>query len=166
MQETNDQIGQFLTFTFKGNNLAVSGVVEAFNKDWILVRYYFDYRQDGYSLFRNKNVKYVHGSYEVTATKILKIKEVNCNKLVKLKIGALGNMLKNITRSFCLMQLYDKRGLTSRMTSYVRKEAVGYRFEEYDANANKMDHIILNEKDINHICFDNDYLNSLQLLMK
>ena len=159
--------GVFLTFSAPERKETFSGVVLNYNEKWVLIRRCADYRLDGYTVFENTGgINYVSGEHEKMTASILKKKRYNYAKDVSVPIQSIDTMLRFITKKYTLLQLESKDGDSFDVVKFIGKKDVLFVFHELTSQAKWRYRLKLPSEELTCISFDNDYLNSLKLLIK
>ncbi len=160
--------GKFLTFIISARKEPFSGIILDYNDEWVLIRRCFDYRLDGYTIFKKKGkrVETVYSDYEKVASTILKKKGYNYRKDKKIPINDLKGILDFITQNNILLQLDTKSGDAFDVLKFIKqKDNDLFIFRELTIRVKWRYTLELSPKEIDFISFDNDYLNSLRLLI-
>ncbi len=159
--------GKFYTFEIPSRNDSISGFILDYNKEWILIRRCFDYRLDGFSLFkRDKDLVLEYGTYERISASIFKLKKYNYKKEKLVKITDLNAMLKEITKRYFFLQIESNDGEALDVVNFIGKDNEFFLFKELTVNAKWRFRLSLEEQTISFISFGSEYLNSLKLLMQ
>jgi hypothetical protein len=158
--------GKFLTFQFQGRKDNISGIVLGYNDDYTLIRTCIDYRLDGYTIFKNEKVEFIHGDFEKRAARILKLKNYLPEKEPTIPMDALENILMYVGQQYRLIQLDTRKGNAFDVVEYTGRVGKLYQFDELTTNAKWRYKLQLPERECRFINFDNDYLNSLKLITK
>jgi hypothetical protein len=154
-----------LTMHQAGRSESFSGIILDSNSDWIYIQRVFDYRIDGYTVLRNKKITFSSSYYEKQAMKIIEKKGLSFANGPRLPLDSLDSILNFITNNYLLIQIDSKKGDSSDVVKFLKKEKDKYVFKELTVKAKWRYTLRLPEKELEFISFDNDYLNSLKLLL-
>ncbi|MGN6435013.1 MAG: hypothetical protein ACTHMM_00710 [Agriterribacter sp.] len=158
--------GKYISFTIKGRKDKIRGIVLNLNKDWTLIKTCIDYTVDGYTIFRNINVKHEYGEFERRANKILLLKKYDYRKEPRIPIDSLPEIIAYIDKHHKLIQVDTKDGKAFDVLKLKYIENNIYFLDELLTNAKWRDVMEFKENIFRIISFDNDYLNSLKLITK
>lgn len=159
--------GKFLTFTLIERDEQISGIVLDKTSEWILIKRCTDYLLDGYTIFENNDdISFEYGEHERLATVILKKKGYNYKNDIILPNGDITEMFNLLTEKYTLLALDTKKGDAFDVVKFIEKKDNLFLFRELTVNAKWRSFLKLPRKSISVIHFDNDYLNSLKLLLK
>ena len=158
--------GQLFTFKIPFRKETLSGIILNYNDEWVLIRRISEYRLDGYTIFENTDkLIYSRGVYEKFVTRILNKKKYNYKKDLLIPISDTVQMLNEITQKYILIQLDARKGDAFDVVKFVGTKSDVFLFKELTVNAKWRYNLQLQRREIVCISYDNDYLNSLKLVI-
>lgn len=159
--------GKVYTFKFSGRKYPITGIFLSASDDYILVRHIVDYRLDGYAIFKiTEKMAWNCNSYEKLATVILKKKGYDYKKEKVFPMIDVLQIMEMLKDKYQLVQLDTKKGDTCDIVKFVGKDGSSFVFRELTVDAKWRYRLVLPEKQMRFIFFDNDYLNSLKLVVR
>ncbi|MFL5741492.1 MAG: hypothetical protein ACJ75B_14805 [Flavisolibacter sp.] len=141
-------------------------IVLDYNDEWTLIKRTYDYITDGFTIFKNDKVEVIYGEYEKFAAKILKLKSYSPTKEPKIPIDNLESILSYTDKKYRIIQLDTNDGEAFDVVKYLGFRNDLYLFDELTTRAKWRYKLKLPAKEIKYIGFDNNYLNSLKLVVK
>jgi hypothetical protein len=155
-----------MSFKLKRRNDFISGVVLSNLNGWVLIQRYVDYRIDGYCIIKSDLItEQVSGDKEKLASKIIKKKYGVGTGEGPIKLTNLEEMLQNIQQKYHLIQLDNKKGDAFDVVKYLGAEKSLYTFRELTINGKWRFKLRLPSEEFSVISFNNDYLDSLLLII-
>ncbi|HTN46572.1 MAG TPA: hypothetical protein VL098_09510 [Flavipsychrobacter sp.] len=162
-------IGELISLKLNNRLEPVYGIVIEYNEEWTLMKHNpVDYVVDGFLIINNKKVKgYKKDSEEKFKQKVIKLKTAKLGNInTKIHLNNDENVFQTINSKYKLVQFELKSENILYVGSIISIEdkCIYIRSLSPTAKWNK-EHKKIRISDIRLIQFDNDYLNSLELLL-
>lgn len=145
----------------------IYGVIADYDADWMLMRALSDYHVDGYVVFRSKGLKdFARANREKWAEKVLKRKYGMWRKSPKIPLTDLESILKALTKKFGVFTLRTKDPSVCWLGKLKTIDSKHLVIDDLTPRAKWEGTFQFKVSEIRAIEFDNDYINSLKLMIK
>ncbi len=145
----------------------IYGVIVDYDADWMLMRALSDYHVDGYVIFRSKDLKdFSRSKREKWAEKVLKQKYGTWPKPPKIPLTDLESILRALTRKYGVFTLRTKDPSVCWLGKLSTIDAKYLVIDDLTPRAKWEGTYKFRISEIRAIEFDDDYINSLKLMMK
>jgi hypothetical protein len=146
----------------------IAGLIQDFSDDWLLMRRVpVDYVIDGYALVRNKNIKEaVRSDEERWTEKVLRLKVSRNPRRPSIPLDSIETILKALTKKYEVFTLWTKKKNTCWLGRLRTIKGNQLTIDYLTTEAKWLGKKIFKPNEIRVIEFDNDYINSLKLVMK
>jgi hypothetical protein len=159
-------VGQLFTIKFRDMK-PIEGIVVDYDSDWMLLRSTSDYWLDGYIIINSKGIKdFVRSESDKWREKVIKLKYRKNWKAPAIPMGNLEEILKALTKKYGTFTLYTKEeGVCwlGKLKTIDKKTLV---IDAFTPRAKWEGTMKFRVNEIRAIEFDNDYINSLKLMIR
>lgn len=145
----------------------IDGVIVDYDADWMLMRSVIDYRIDGYVIFNRKGIKdFSRTEREKWTEKVLKQKYGRLPKAPKVPLKNLESILTFLTKKYGVFTLRSKDPDVCWLGRLKSIDSKKMFIEDFTTRAKWNGEFQFKVSEIRAIEFDNDYINSLKMMMK
>lgn len=158
--------GDLISITLADWKTPLSGVFIAASREWVLIHYNpVDYVIDGYLLIRRKYIEEIIGG-DSFKQKVIALKKLQFTAKEKFPLSGLNEILTYLTKKFSIFTLYAEHqdacylGALKSLTH--QKLVISYVCTKGTLDGD----MSFKPSEIRTIAFDNDYINSLKLVLR
>ncbi len=161
-------IGHLLTFKYADRKSPIAGILIDFNEEWALLKHNsVDYVIDGYIIIKNKNFdSWEYGPEEKFTEKILRLKGEQITPADSIPIDDLKTILTYLTKEYGLFSLETKSEKACYLGKLKSIDSKKLIIKFLDTKGKWGGDMTFRPNEIRTISFNNDYNNSLKLLLK
>ena len=107
----DEYIGKVVSFKIKGWKEIIQGILINFNVEWVLIKKYFDYCEDGYLFMKNEFIsKYKRDEEEeIFIEKVISVKNDIIHETEQLTSININQVLSKLTEKYGLIGIKTKR---------------------------------------------------------
>ncbi|ABZ94686.1 Hypothetical protein LBF_2189 [Leptospira biflexa serovar Patoc strain 'Patoc 1 (Ames)'] len=161
-------IGKLLEFKYSDKKEVFKGIVLDYNNDWTFLLYNpVDYVADGFLILKNlQSLRFSKNTNDNMNEKILKIKIDSLGIPIDLPLLKIEDILKYISEKYGILEVQTDALSKSYLGKFKKLENNCIILKNLTPKAKWNGNTKLIENKIRIIKFDNDYINSIKLILK